>query len=675
MHSKISRFSFFLSFAFLLLLSISVSVFADNEHISYNIYVVGEDRSNSGNMLAAAGHVVTWQSDALQIKLANLSVYDQVWFVDIFAVPDATGRANLINFIKSGGKLFFIGDSYKADRAPLYAWRDNLFNELGAGGVQQSIDVNPSQTTYYTNPFHVTSYSPNHVHHIEHGEGRNGSFANIGNGEVVVGAGLDATGDAIAITFDYGSMAEAENSRAIVYLNSNNTTNWNFYVENLAKFLGPKDKAVLFVKTTKALPGNTGKLKIALHNTKEISGIQFKLQDIPDLITPLQIRTTYRTANFSVSYEQDETGTLSVVLASEFGYHILQGTGDIVELYYMTKPNILVGDSADILLSDAIVSDKFEEPMLNEIFNGKFYCDVLKGDVVIDGDINVLDLVRVINIILERPPSPEYYELEAADYNSDSQINILDIVAIINSILGREPAGTLAKSQAQASFIKPEIKLDGNSEIQIPINFSCDQPIISAQLNIRYNHERLKVHSPVLLPRAENMTIAANDKNGILKILIYSLAGNSIANSDQPIFYLPVTVKNNIVDGNLVNLENVILLGENCRVFTLTDVEEINAPQNLIPDSYSLFQNYPNPFNLKTEISYQIPEASAVNLSIYNLLGEEIITLVDKQQDAGKYKVLWDGKDKNGTVLPTGVYLYRVQTDQYAKSRKLTILK
>jgi len=662
----------------LIVISSLVGVTLSQERVSYNIYVVGEDRSLSGSKLEAAGHNVVWQPDALQIKLANLSVFDQVWFVDIFAVPDATGRANLVNFIKSGGKLFFVGDSYKPQRAPLYAWRDSIFNELGAGGVKQSADVNPSQTVYYTNPFHVTSYSPNTVRYIEHGEGRNGSFEQIGNGRVIVGAGLDATGDAIALAFNYGDLTEAVNSRAIIYLNSNNTTNWDLFVENLAKFLGPKDKTVLVAHETKALPDGSGHLRISLHNSREVSGIQLNLQDVPDVFTPIQISTTDRTINFSISYEENAAGVILMVISSEIGGTILPGTGAIIDLVYSVNPDVEMGDSAEIVISDAIVSDRYEVPLITDVMNGKFYCDVLKGDVITDGIIDVIDLVRVIDIILGRPPEATDIEREAADYNSDSEINILDVVAIINNILGREPAALQKNvgNKPGAWNLSRKVLDKGHTQINLPFQLIRDEVLIAAQLTISYDDEKVAIGEPVLMDRAADMTLASYDQDGKLTILIFSADGNSILPENSPVFTLPLSFLTDHISEDLISVDNLILIGEDFQPITLTNVETFNLNREIIPTKYNLLQNYPNPFNLQTEIQYSLPVDATVTLTIYNLLGEEIVKLLHNQeQSAGHYRVHWDGCDKSGVPVSSGIYLYRLLTPDYTNTRKLTVLK
>ena len=91
---------------------------------------------------------------------------------------------------------------------------------------------------------------------------------------------------------------------------------------------------------------------------------------------------------------------------------------------------------------------------------------------------------------------------------------------------------------------------------------------------------------------------------------------------------------------------------------------------NEVPQRYALDQNYPNPFNPATTISYSIPNAARVTLKIYNLLGQEVETLVDLQQNAGSYKVVFDA-----SRLATGVYFYRLKADNFVSVKKMLLLK
>ncbi|MCD6205150.1 MAG: VCBS repeat-containing protein [Candidatus Marinimicrobia bacterium] len=92
-------------------------------------------------------------------------------------------------------------------------------------------------------------------------------------------------------------------------------------------------------------------------------------------------------------------------------------------------------------------------------------------------------------------------------------------------------------------------------------------------------------------------------------------------------------------------------------------------------DRYKLNQNYPNPFNPTTSISFEIPKADHVKLVIYDILGREVISLVDNNLQPGRYAFVWNGKDKNGLNVSTGIYLYQLKADGIVKTRKMTFMK
>lgn len=88
------------------------------------------------------------------------------------------------------------------------------------------------------------------------------------------------------------------------------------------------------------------------------------------------------------------------------------------------------------------------------------------------------------------------------------------------------------------------------------------------------------------------------------------------------------------------------------------------------PITFQLKQNYPNPFNPTTTIEYQIPKQSHVVLEIYNVLGDRVKTLVNKEESAGNYKINF-----NASNLPSGVYFYRIEAGNFNQSKKLILLK
>jgi hypothetical protein len=106
-----------------------------------------------------------------------------------------------------------------------------------------------------------------------------------------------------------------------------------------------------------------------------------------------------------------------------------------------------------------------------------------------------------------------------------------------------------------------------------------------------------------------------------------------------------------------------------------TDVPHAITNSAEPPIVYDLAQNYPNPFNPTTTINYQIAKSERVKLSVYNILGQEIIRLVDENQKMGKYRVLWNGRNASGNLLSSGIYFFRLEAGDYVHTKKMTFLK
>jgi hypothetical protein len=94
-----------------------------------------------------------------------------------------------------------------------------------------------------------------------------------------------------------------------------------------------------------------------------------------------------------------------------------------------------------------------------------------------------------------------------------------------------------------------------------------------------------------------------------------------------------------------------------------------------IPQEYALYQNYPNPFNPTTTIKYDLKQTGDVSLKIYNILGQEVRTLVNTRQEAGYKSVVWDGLNHYGARVASGVYIYRIEAGDFVQSRKMILMK
>ena len=101
----------------------------------------------------------------------------------------------------------------------------------------------------------------------------------------------------------------------------------------------------------------------------------------------------------------------------------------------------------------------------------------------------------------------------------------------------------------------------------------------------------------------------------------------------------------------------------------------IQALENGMPQTYYLYQNYPNPFNPTTTIRYDLHKTSNIVLKVYNLLGQEIITLVNQVQPAGEHSAVWDGRNNLGEIVSSGIYIYQLKVGDEIQGRKMTFVR
>jgi len=136
----------------------------------------------------------------------------------------------------------------------------------------------------------------------------------------------------------------------------------------------------------------------------------------------------------------------------------------------------------------------------------------------------------------------------------------------------------------------------------------------------------------------------------------FGLIGKDVEGAD-PESWITCSIIENIQYGNCMFLD--------------IDVNPSSAPN----DDFKLDQNYPNPFNQSTHISFKIPRAVYVDLSIYNILGEKVITLVNRVKFPGRHSVEWDGLDESSSEVPSGIYMLKLNAGVFTEYKKMIIIK
>ena len=123
--------------------------------------------------------------------------------------------------------------------------------------------------------------------------------------------------------------------------------------------------------------------------------------------------------------------------------------------------------------------------------------------------------------------------------------------------------------------------------------------------------------------------------------------------------------------GWVVGKEGLILKAKSA----ITSIGNHSISRKTTPDKFFLFNNYPNPFNPVTTIQYDVPHTTRVVIKIYDMLGQQVKTLVDEAQAPGRKSVIWDGRNDNGVIVGSGIYFYRLQSSNILRTKKMMLMR
>lgn len=125
----------------------------------------------------------------------------------------------------------------------------------------------------------------------------------------------------------------------------------------------------------------------------------------------------------------------------------------------------------------------------------------------------------------------------------------------------------------------------------------------------------------------------------------------------------------NLSDGTQFTKSDDIILSKN-RFLREPELNDLEVPIN-----FMLFQNYPNPFNPSTQIQYELPYDQKVQITIFDLFGRKVITLINETRPEETHAITWNGKNKSGRTVSSGVYFYKIVTDESTKINKMIMLR
>jgi hypothetical protein len=313
---------------------------------------------------------------------------------------------------------------------------------------------------------------------------------------------------------------------------------------------------------------------------------------------------------------------------------------------------------------------------LNQHFTGGYYGDASSNEVVSSFDGSL-----VLRICAEQNVAPYYknmpYDSIAADVSGNHDVSPFDASLIFRYAVGLIdlfPSDNSALfKMANFDSSEREIQLQAAKQTadaciyELVIDRARD--VFSGEFTVLYDDEKSEFIKLEKTAITKDAHVEYTIRDGRCKI---AMASENPLEGSGALFALYFSFKQE--QGGIVKVHSAEL---NESLIPVKITQNTGAAIS----SFSLLNNYPNPFNVTTMIRYSLPELQEgeknyhVALSVYNVLGQRVVTLVDTYQPSGLYQVHWDGKNANGQIVPSGVYLYRLQAGSLVMSKKMVYVR
>jgi flagellar hook assembly protein FlgD len=310
---------------------------------------------------------------------------------------------------------------------------------------------------------------------------------------------------------------------------------------------------------------------------------------------------------------------------------------------------------------------------------GMIEVDAGRGDITGNGTISVLDASWILQSVATTRTLTAIQK-KIGDVNLSSQgteVDALDASIVLAHVVGKIPflpwkqalpplTNVNSNEPAPVTVIIASVRSDAGKIITIPVSIPSDLAgLRSAQMKVNFNASLLEVLEVTTAEMTKEFALESKIENGSVTI--------AMANAEAlPYGGQILTIKARVKSSDNIDF-TIDRIQLNDQV--INKVTSVGGKLAEVPETYELRQNYPNPFNPTTTIEYQLPQAGFVELKIYDVTGREITTLVSSLQDAGTYRMTWNGTDTYGSKVASGMYLYRIKAGTFTQIKKMMLLK
>ena len=385
--------------------------------------------------------------------------------------------------------------------------------------------------------------------------------------------------------------------------------------------------------------------------------------------------TILNSSGWSVVFYETTPGVVGFIA---YGFTPVSGSGKLFTLSFKVIAGTGGAASVSGSYGDFIADGSYLFGTSGSFDGEVFYTasgtpSTLQGDADLDGSVDYDD-ITVMAQHITGALTLTGQAFTNADVDADSTIDADDIAATVNYIIyGSWSVSPSVVSSSSLSF--KTASEDNAGQVYLPFSIdgaSSGSKITSVEFTIYYDEDELDYQSfKGAFENEATFVNASKVEDGVAKFIFASASGidkaqeigGFLLKKNAAELTSSITSAYRVNDGDLIEGPSYSLNG-------VTDVGDEE-----LPSEFELSQNYPNPFNPSTTINYALPSASYVTIKVYNILGQEIKTLVSQEMMAGKHNIVWNGVNDYGQKVASGVYLYRISAGNFIQSKKMLLLK
>jgi len=358
-------------------------------------------------------------------------------------------------------------------------------------------------------------------------------------------------------------------------------------------------------------------------------------------------------------------GTLSVSL---FGSDTLTGGGYSFDATFRIQPDARL-DTTTLSFASAFLNEG--SPALLSISTSQVSVIPLYGDVTMDQTLATDDASYVLQYTVGKREFSEAL-IETGDVSYNGSVTAYDAWLILQKIAGNIssfPVEDSLLSKIGVNNFVMSVEPVSGSENLILVKFSSKEQITNIaafEIHLNYESDAVSFLEYTFSEEMENLwTITNSEEPGIFRLSTIAQPYTELA---EDFLILTFRIEGNNANTGDFNVTHFLINETNV-------LESLDERVKSVPEVYNLYQNFPNPFNPETRIDFQLPKGSEVTLKIYNILGQEIKTLVSEEKEAGYYSILWNGENNYGIKVSSGIYIYQIRAGDFIKSRKMVYIR